>query len=274
MTDETTTTTPPAASMPDDIALSSATVGKIAEALSKARKAIQRPERRGHADVRSRKGQAASFKYDYILLEDLEDALVKPFADNALAWVQATFPINGKPCIVTTLMHSSGEWLRGIYPLPGAMTNQDMGGNMTYGKRYALSGMVGVSCESDNDGSKTLAPESEPPVEPVDDGKREALTAAASEGRLKLANSGKIIEPDEDSIRMGDEPAEESDKLDPKLAKALAAEQITQQQLIEYYVSAGHFPDTMMPENLPQDYIKALIKPANWKKAAQKMRGN
>lgn len=58
--------------------------------------------------------------------------------------------------IVTTLMHKSGEWIRGRLLLkPDAVTPQGFGSAITYGRRYALAAIIGISPE-DDDGEKAM----------------------------------------------------------------------------------------------------------------------
>lgn len=53
--------------------------------------------------------------------------------------------------IVTTLMHVSGEWIRGRLSLkPDDVTPQGFGSAITYGRRYALAAIVGISPEDDD----------------------------------------------------------------------------------------------------------------------------
>lgn len=55
--------------------------------------------------------------------------------------------------IVTTLAHSSGQWIRSRLPLvPRDVTPQGVGSALTYGRRYGLTGIVGVA-QVDDDGN-------------------------------------------------------------------------------------------------------------------------
>src|SRR5699024_5811712 len=52
----------------------------------------------------------------------------------------------------TMLLHSSGEWMKSNpLKMPALNSIQDVGGQITYLKRYSLSAMLGVSSEEDND---------------------------------------------------------------------------------------------------------------------------
>ena len=55
--------------------------------------------------------------------------------------------------IVTTLYHSSGEWLRSELRMPigGKKDAQAVGASVTYGRRYGLLSILGISVDGDDD---------------------------------------------------------------------------------------------------------------------------
>jgi hypothetical protein len=86
------------------------------------------------------------FKSKYADLESVWEACRESLAKNDLSVVQTTtcLPEIGT-CLVTTLAHSSGQWIRGFYPLrPVKDDPQGVGSAMTYARRYALAAIVGV----------------------------------------------------------------------------------------------------------------------------------
>jgi hypothetical protein len=59
---------------------------------------------------------------------------------------------DGKPVLVTILMHKSGQWISGSYPItPIKNDPQGVGSAITYARRYALQAVAGV-CADDDDG--------------------------------------------------------------------------------------------------------------------------
>ena len=63
-----------------------------------------------------------------------------------LSVTQGNEMIMGAVCVTTTLMHSSGQWLRSKVKLPLEKKNaQGVGSAITYGRRYGLSAMVGIA---------------------------------------------------------------------------------------------------------------------------------
>jgi len=127
-----------------EIEMQSETIGKLAEALAKAQGTMTAAARVG-------KGNYGH----YATLDSVWDAARKPLAENGLAVTQATdISESGDMVMVTTLMHSSGEWIGGVYPIrPVQNTPQGMGSAITYARRYSLSAMLGLAADDDDDGS-------------------------------------------------------------------------------------------------------------------------
>lgn len=61
--------------------------------------------------------------------------------------------------VVTILLHSSGESIRGRYPLrPSKQDPQGYGSALTYARRYSLASMVGIVADEDDDGNAASMP--------------------------------------------------------------------------------------------------------------------
>ncbi len=92
----------------------------------------------------------------YADLASVIEAFRKPLTDNGLSFTQTTH--YGAPDVglylVTTLLHTSGQWLRAEYPLPANATPQQMGSALTYARRYSLSAITGTAADEDDDGDK------------------------------------------------------------------------------------------------------------------------
>jgi hypothetical protein len=94
------------------------------------------------------------FKSKYADLAAIRDATVPVLAKHGLSIVQYTKMCDGTLMLHTRLLHESGEFLEGEYPLPAAYDKpQVMGSAYTYAKRYSWSAMLGVSAEDDDDGN-------------------------------------------------------------------------------------------------------------------------
>jgi hypothetical protein len=122
----------------------SATIGKLALALSKAQGAIR------HA---AKDGVNPYFRSSYATLASVREAYQGPFAQNELALLQTTDVRDGRTFLVTTLAHSSGEWVAGEFEVkPTKDDPQGMGSAMTYARRYTAAAIAGVAPDEDDDG--------------------------------------------------------------------------------------------------------------------------
>lgn len=166
----------------------SAEIDKLATALAKCQSAIKNPKK-------SRTANAGKFSYNYADIADVIDSINAVAPKFGLSHVQVLMPnAEGRLCIFTMLMHDSGQWLRSEYKLPAAESNHDMGGNITYGRRYALAPMFGIAAEDDTDydnrSHKQSVVDDTPP--PLPRGPRKYVTPADPESEV----SKKIAERD------------------------------------------------------------------------------
>lgn len=89
------------------------------------------------------------FKNKFADLEACMDCLREPLAANGLTVPQL---VVGEE-LHTVLMHTSGQWIKSVYPLVNvAGTPQGMGSCITYARRYALCAMFNLVAEPDDDG--------------------------------------------------------------------------------------------------------------------------
>lgn len=103
------------------------------------------------------KKTGSKYAFDYAPHELIVAAIRKPLADCGLSVSQplATTP-EGRPGLRTILMHTSGESIESVFPLPlsDGMTAQEIGSAITYIRRYALSAILGLATEFDDDGNR------------------------------------------------------------------------------------------------------------------------
>ena len=137
----------------------SETIGKLAEALSKAQ---------GMMKGAVKDSENPFFKSVYADLASVWDACREPLSKNGLSVTQTTrIADNGEPVIITTLLHSSGEWMSGeLLVKPVKNDPQSVGSAITYGRRYALSAIVGIAPE-DDDGEKAQGRQVEAQKQPA-----------------------------------------------------------------------------------------------------------
>lgn len=120
----------------------SADIGALALALSKAQ-----------AELKPAVKDSTNpfFKSKYADLASVWDAAREVLAKNELAVVQTNEMDATRVVVVTTLIHSSGQWVRGLLAMkPVKDDPQGVGSCITYARRYALASIVGVSPEDDD----------------------------------------------------------------------------------------------------------------------------
>lgn len=95
------------------------------------------------------------FKSKYADLSSVWECIRATLSKNGLAVVQR-LDVQGEKLqtvLVTMLIHKSGEFITSTYPIkPIKDDPQGLGSAITYARRYALSAMVGVVADEDDDG--------------------------------------------------------------------------------------------------------------------------
>lgn len=267
----------------------SAEIGNLCAALAACQKIIKTPKKGRTANIRSNKGESSSFSYQYADLSDVLAVINEAGPKCGLAHSQIIRPNNeGKLCIVTLLMHESGQWLQSEYKLPPARDNHDMGGNITYGRRYTLSPLFGIASDDDMDhrgaygaGAEDVAavPVVAPPAIPR--GPRKYVTP------VKPRDNDDNVEPEKDKEGPKTAEAEKTPKadtadntktssvevttdpkeykgLDKRLAKKL--KEYEEGSLVsvvdgfrEFVAERGWFGKNPNLATLPEDFIKQVL---------------
>jgi hypothetical protein len=99
------------------------------------------------------------FKSSYADLGSVWDAARPVLSKYGLCVMQTTHmaPDGTKILMVTTLAHTSGQWVKSFLPLnPSKNDSQGIGAALTYLRRYSLSAIVGVVCDDDDDGETAV----------------------------------------------------------------------------------------------------------------------
>ncbi len=101
------------------------------------------------------------FKSKYADLSSILDVIEEPLYKNGLSFVQ--YPL-GEHEMLTMLMHTSGEWIKGSFIMkPIKNDPQCLGSVITYQRRYALGAILGLNIDEDDDGNAaSITPEKTP----------------------------------------------------------------------------------------------------------------
>ena len=96
----------------------------------------------------------------YADLESVWIACRKALTDNGLSVIQ--YGDEAGPVLITRLLHSSGQWIQGGFPIKAKDDSpQAIGSGITYARRYGLAAMVGVY-QTDDDAEAAQGRHSEP----------------------------------------------------------------------------------------------------------------
>lgn len=124
----------------------------LAGALAKAQGQFGNVAKNREVTVKTKTG--GSYKFKYATLDAISEAIRKPLSDNGLSYIQAVTHAERGMAIDTRLMHASGQWLQTVTPIKtDGDGNQAIGSAITYGRRYALSAMLGIVSDEDDDGN-------------------------------------------------------------------------------------------------------------------------
>jgi hypothetical protein len=95
-----------------------------------------------------------AFRSKYADLGAVWEAVRAPLTENGFGVIQAPQFEGDTMYLETILLHQSGEKMTSRYPLrPIKQDPQGFGSAITYAKRYALSAMLGVVADEDDDGN-------------------------------------------------------------------------------------------------------------------------
>ena len=105
------------------------------------------------AITKSKTAKAGQYSYDYADLHALLDATMPALLANGVTVTQAADWDDelSMLMLVTRLWHTTGQWLETRFPLKTYDAPQQMGGAITYAKRYCLGALLAVAAEDEDD---------------------------------------------------------------------------------------------------------------------------
>ena len=128
----------------------------LAEALAAFQAEVPTIRKDNEARVASQKG---SYTYAYADLSDVTEKVMPLLGKHGLSFTAAPTQTKHGFVLKYALRHTSGNDLRGTYPLPPANTSpQALGSAITYARRYALCAVTGVAPGGDDDDAHQAQP--------------------------------------------------------------------------------------------------------------------
>jgi len=127
-------------------------ISQLAAAYAKAQGQFRTPSLNRTAVIKNAAGQ---FLYEthYADIQECIDCIKKPLSDNGLSFTQTTQPVGGQWFLILELLHASGESKRTLLPIDVNKPPQQLGGLLTYLKRYQISAFFGLAADFDDDGN-------------------------------------------------------------------------------------------------------------------------
>jgi hypothetical protein len=125
-------------------------INELATALSKFQGELPTVGKNKTVKIVTKAGRTISFSYAE--LSAILSAIKNPLSKHGLS-VSQDFQRDGERYhIVTLLFHSSGQWLKSELPLNvHAADIKDLGSQITYSRRYALTSMLGICADDDDE---------------------------------------------------------------------------------------------------------------------------
>lgn len=133
------------------------------------------------------------FKNKYASLSSVREAITATFSKHELAVTQLNEPHgDAGVCVVTLLIHSSGEWIKSKLFVPVTKKDaQGFGSALSYARRYALASIANVATgEGDDDAEEAVKPA---PVKAAPPAKTDAVDVDALEKALTSATNAKEL---------------------------------------------------------------------------------
>lgn len=126
-------------------------IGNLSAALAEFQFAVPELDLNKTVKVTTKSGSTYNFKYAD--LSEVKSKIKESLHKNGLSYSQLITPMG----LETILMHTSGEYLRSVCPLPGTAQNaQEFGSQITYVKRYALVAILGLVSDEDDDANVSV----------------------------------------------------------------------------------------------------------------------
>lgn len=175
-------------------------------------------------EVKNPKNTADNPFYDskYAPLQDVLNEVRPLLSKHGLSVIQSPSGDRQSVSITTLLLHESGEWIE-FEPLvlkAEKITPQGAGSAITYGRRYALSAVLGISSEDDDDGnSLEKTQQNSGQKKQLTEKQVKRLYAIANSAGFSTADVKKVLMKDYKKTQAADLTKQEYDEICERLQK-------------------------------------------------------
>jgi hypothetical protein len=174
--------------IPSEIKMQSELIDKVAGAIVAAQGELSNPPK-------TKTVYAGQKKYSFAPLPEILDAVRPVLKKHGLAVIQLV----QDRTLSTRIVHTTGQWIGSMYPLPPVPDSQAMGSAITYARRYSLCAILGIAGEDDEDGeAATEAERMEQEARRKEAEKN--LDGLKGKGKVQSAYDGKVLAPGEATL--------------------------------------------------------------------------
>lgn len=236
----------------------SAEIGKLAEALALAQ-----------ADIKGaiKTCENPFYHSRYADLATVMDACREPLSKHGLAVIQTTEGGADSVTVVTTLAHSSNQWIRGRLTLkPVKADPQGLGSCITYGRRFTLAAMVGVAPEDDDGNTASGKPVTgHPPLHEAEPEKKTVFQPKhkSTPGVNEMLKSGQAV-----AVK----PVAPAETVPPKLQTLMELSGVTVKELRGYLEGRNWIKSGEPISTLNGDIYAKMIEDTNWTTVTNKIK--
>lgn len=182
-------------------------IGELAAALAKVQGGMKAAEKDGDNPF---------YHSTFASLASAMEACRKLLSDNGLAIIQTMGGNGDKLSVITTLMHTSDQWIKGTLSIkPPKPDPQAAGSAITYMRRYSLMAIVGI-VPADDDGEGAMPRNGKPPnprPDPKPDPKKPIAHDKKHEELSRRIGEWMLASHDGDKVKAGKYLASITDEL-------------------------------------------------------------
>lgn len=130
--------------------------GSLVEALARFQAELPEVLKAEVAKVPGKEGKQG-YQYSYADLAAVTAAALPLLGSLGVVWITKPTLADGRLVLAYKLQHVSGQAEEGMYPLPDRGSPQELGGAITYARRYALCSVTGIAPDDDDDAAQAQA---------------------------------------------------------------------------------------------------------------------
>ena len=210
----------------------------VVKALVAARRRFPPIPKNSKVKVKTKAG--GEYEYEYATLDSILDAVVPILGEEGLVPVFGVeYADTGDMVVLSRIAHSSGQWVETGIRVGRPSDLKEIGGALTYGKRYGIQALLSVQADEDLDADPQHSTR-------VRGGRKEPATAMRHDQDP----------PQSASPRTNGAPVTQQARVDQKRAPESQPRHPSREQLTRLHTikAVHHVPDEILKRKLHEDY--------------------